>query len=286
MSSDRNAISKTVPQNTVVVGSKGRMGNMLLARAAKANLTAAGIDKPLLEEDIANACAQAELIILAVPAMAFEEVVLKLKPHLPQGVILADITSVKESPMRIMEKFWSGPVIGTHPLFGPNTDANQDLPVAIVRGKNADENHLQKVTGFFNMIGFRTFETDASTHDKAMAKIQNMNFITNLAYFALLAGQKDLKPFLTPSFERRKLAASKMLTEDAEMFSGLFETNPHSQEVVRQYRKMLNIAASGDIELLCKRAQWWWPQNQAGSKIHSSANKDIETHAMKNGLEQ
>ena len=59
-------------------------------------------------------------------------------------------------------------------------------------------------------------------------------------------------------FRRRLRAAEKMLTEDGTMFTGLFEANPYSHEAVRQYRKMLNVAAAGDIELLCRRAQWWW----------------------------
>ena len=73
-----------------------------------------------------------------------------------------------------------------------------------------------------------------------------------------LAGQEALLPYITPSFRRRLHAAEKMLTEDGTMFTGLFEANPYSHEAVRQYRKMLNVAAAGDIELLCRRAQWWW----------------------------
>lgn len=76
-----------------------------------------------------------------------------------------------------------------------------------------------------------------------MARIQGMNFITSLAYFALLAGEDDLLPFLTPSFDRPQgRAARKMLTEDARLFAGLFEANPHSHEAVRQYRQILNLA--------------------------------------------
>ena len=95
-----------------------------------------------------------------------------------------------------------------------------------------------------------------------MARIQNMNFITNLTYFAMLAGEDDLLPFLTPSFRRRLHAAGKMLTEDARLFADLFEANTHSHEAVRQYRNMLNLAAAGDVDLLCRRAQWWWKDGQ------------------------
>ena len=64
---------------------------------------------------------------------------------------------------------------------------------------------------------------------------------------------------LVESDRRRHAAAQKMLTEDAPMFAGLFDANPYSQEAVRQYSKLLNIASAGDIDLLCNRAVHWWP---------------------------
>lgn len=233
------------------------------SRATEAGLQVTGIDRPLTREKLEKACKNVDMALLCVPARNLEEVLTAVVPCLPQGAILADITSVKEIPMRQMEQCWKGPVVGTHPLFGPQIAQNQDLPVAIVPGKQACAADTGKVSGFFQAIGCRTFETSAASHDSAMAKIQNMNFITNLAYFATLAGEKELLPYLTPSFERRKQAAQKMLTEDADMFAGLFEANPHSHEAVRQYRRILNLAASGDIDLLCQRAKWWW-QEQAG----------------------
>lgn len=54
------------------------------------------------------------------------------------------------------------------------------------------------------------------------------------------------------------ISARKMLTEDASMFAGLFEANAYSHEEVRKYRKMLALAASGDIDLLTNLASWWW----------------------------
>lgn len=251
------------PARTVIIGNQGRMGKMLEARANAAGLGVTGLDQPLTEADLAENCANADLALLCVPARHFEEVVCRLIPYLPEQTILADITSVKEAPMRQMQKHWRGPVVGTHPLFGPAPTAGSDQPVAIVPGVNASRKNGELVAGFFQALGCRTFFTSAEKHDQAMAKIQNMNFITNLAYFAALAGEKELLPFLTPSFDRRKQAAQKMLTEDADMFAGLFEANPHSHEAVRQYRRMLNLAASGDIDLLCHRAQWWFEKEDS-----------------------
>ena len=246
------------PAKTAIIGNQGRMGRMLEARARNAGLAVAGIDRPLADAGLAECCRDAGLVLLCVPARSFEEVVCRLVPFMPKKAILSDITSVKEAPMRQMRKHWPGAVVGTHPLFGPGAAAGSDQPVAIVPDGSDATGASRAVAGFFKALGCRPFFTSAEKHDQAMAKIQNMNFITNLAYFAALAGEEELLPFLTPSFDRRRQAAQKMLTEDADMFAGLFEANPHSHEAVRQYRRMLNLAASGDIDLLCHRAQWWF----------------------------
>ena len=252
---------KKTAGKTVIIGSRGRMGAMIVARAQAAGLDVVGVDMPLTPEKLSQACAEAHMAMLCVPAAVFGDVAAAVCPHLPARAVLADITSVKEQPMRQMEHIWPGPVVGTHPLFGPKPEAGADLPVALTPGQRAEPKHVALVEAFFTHLGCRTFMTTAEKHDKAMARIQNMNFITSLAYFSLLAGQDDLLPFLTPSFRRRQQAARKMLTEDARLFAGLFEANAHSHEAVRQYRQMLNLAAAGDIDLLCQRAAWWWPED-------------------------
>lgn len=268
MNSAKAAATANSERRTAIIGSCGRMGSMLLERARAAGLAASGADQPLTSEVLAQALAGVDLVVLCVPAAVFADVAQKVAAQLAPGAILADITSVKERPLRQMERVWQGPVVGTHPLFGPRTAPDADLPVAIVAGAGAEERHLARVEDFFAALGCRSFRCSAATHDRAMARIQNTNFITNLAYFALLAEDKELLPFLTPSFQRRKQAAEHSLTEDAELFSGLFEANPYSLEAVRQYRKMLNVAAAGDIDLLCQRARWWWEDDRdsAGDK--------------------
>lgn len=255
----------------VIVGCRGRMGNMLVERARECGLSNAdaaydvhGVDQPLDAAEVAQACSGAALVVLCVPVPVFGKVLAKICPHLPEDCVLADITSVKERPILLMQQLWSGPVVGTHPLFGPKPDWSGDLPVTITSPKETPEAATALVEDFCRQLGFRPFRATAQEHDEAMANIQNMNFVTNVAYFAMLAERDDLLPYLTPSFRRRLDAARKMLTEDAEMFSALFEANAHSQEATRQFSRMLNIAAAGDVELLCKRAQWWWREKSNG----------------------
>lgn len=254
------------PAKTLIVGVNGRMGKMLAQKAQEAGLPFAGLQRPYEKANLDELTKDVDLVLVSVPAKHFAGVLKQLTPHLPENAILSDVISVKETPMRQMEAAWAGQIVGTHPLFGPKNKPGDDLPVAITPGKNATTESIAKTAAFFTAIGCRVFETTPEKHDKAVARIQNLNFITTLAYFAALAHQEELLPFLTPSFERRKIAAAKMLTEDAEMFAGLFEANPHSLEAVRQYRRFLNLAAAGDVELLSERARWWWPKDDEKSK--------------------
>ena len=77
----------------------------------------------------------------------------------------------------------------------------------------------------------------------------------------MLSQRDDILPFLTPSLQRRTEAARSMLTSDAALFTGIFESNPMSQDVVREYRSFLNVAAGGDVDVLTALAGAWFREH-------------------------
>jgi prephenate dehydrogenase len=241
--------------HVTLVGSRGRMGAMLLQRMRDAGIFASGADQPLADAGLDKLCAAADLILLCVPIAAMPDALRALRPHLNRQV-LADIASVKVRPMAHMEAAYAGPVVGTHPLFGP--DAQGGRRVAVCPGARAGEEQLRLVEEVFARIGCELFRTTAQAHDEAAAYIQGLNFVTSAAYFAALAEHPEFLPFLTPSFQRRREAARTMFTEDGQLFEALFEANPAGQDAVRSYRAFLNLAAGGDLPLLRERALWWW----------------------------
>ena len=244
-----------------IIGCRGRMGKLLAARWSAAGHDVGGLDLPLTDEGFSSALSGADAVFLCIPAGALSEVLPRLAPHLDGRQVLADITSVKMRPLAQMEAAYAGPVVGTHPLFGPKPQPS-DLRVCVTPGRNAEEPHIALVEGLFRDMGCASFRSTAQAHDRATASIQGLNFISSLAYFSTLAEQEELLPFLTPSFRRRLEASRKMLTEDAPLFEWLFEANPLSQESVRQYRSFLNVAAGGDINVLVQRARWWWKEER------------------------
>ena len=240
-----------------VIGCNGRMGGLLCSRWTEAGSHILGLDVPLTDTVLAEALPQAEAVFLCLPAPVLPEALSRIVPYLDGRQILADITSVKMQPLAQMQAVYSGPVVGTHPLFGPSPAAG-DLRVCVTPGKTTPESAIRLVEELFVSLGCTTFRTTAEAHDRAAASIQSLNFISSVAYFATLAEHEEFLPFLTPSFRRRMEAARKLLTEDAPLFESLFEANPMSQESVRQFRSFLNVAAGGDVNVLVQRAQWWW----------------------------
>nr|WP_306439195.1 prephenate dehydrogenase/arogenate dehydrogenase family protein [Oceanidesulfovibrio indonesiensis] len=245
--------------SVVVVGAAGQMGALFAQRAHTAGTEVHELDKPLAGPAL-EAVGQADLVLLCVPLGAIEPVLEDIAPRLKPDTVLADIVSVKVKPLKAMLRAHAGPVVGTHPLFGPLPP--DEARVAMTpSGRSADETACERVEAWMRSLGFKTFRTTAEKHDKAMAMVQGLNFVTTIAYLAAMADQ-EIAPYLTPSFDRRLEAAQKMVTQDAELFETIFEANPFSQDAVRRYRNFLHVAAGGDLDLLVERAQWWWRENK------------------------
>ena len=254
------ALSPSSP--VVVIGARGQMGARFARAFRDAGHPVTEFDHPLDPDALPGAVRAAALVLLCVPITAMREVVGAVAPHLTGETILADICSVKVQPLHDMLAATGTPVVGTHPLFGPATlDAELRIAVTPGRGQEATDN----LSDCFRNLGFSPFTTTADEHDRAMAYIQGLNFVTTVAYLCASPLETGIERFFTPSFGRRMEAATKMITEDASLFTTMFEANPHSLEAVRMFRSYLNVAAGGDLELLSQKALWWWRrQHDAG----------------------
>lgn len=257
-----------------LIGHRGRMGAMLMRRWREAGYDVRGVDREpgatrapmqaagpaanaIAPRALAEAVRDARAVGLCVPAGVLPALLADLRPLLDSRQVLFDITSVKILPMEQMEAAHRGPVVGTHPLFGPEP-APDDLTVAVTPGLKADEEHLQLVEGLYTAFGCRVFRTTSQKHDRGAAFVQGLNFISSAAYLASLAERDDLLPFLTPSFRRRLEGARKLLIEDGDMFQGFTSANPMTKDAVHTFRLFLDLAEGGGLPDVLRRARWWY----------------------------
>ena len=270
----------TQPLCIALVGHQGRMGVMLMQHWLAAGYTVRGADcmpgsgsahdsgggslasPNLIEpEALREAVAGADAIVLCVPAKALSAVLAAIAPYLDSTQVLLDITSVKIIPMQQMEAVHHGPVVGTHPLFGP-VSAPEDRIVALTPGARAQAEHISLAQKLFTVFGCRTFCTTAEEHDRGVAFVQGLNFISSAAYFASLAHREDVLPFLTPSFRRRLEGTRKLLTEDAAMFQGFTSANPMTADAIHTFRLFLDLVEGGGLPDVVKRARWWYERQE------------------------
>lgn len=103
----------------VIVGGNGQMGRLF-----EKMLTLSGYQVKILDkEDWVNAeslLANAGMVIVSVPIHLTEKVISELPP-LARDCILVDLASVKQKPLQAMLAAHSGPVLGLHPMFGPDS---------------------------------------------------------------------------------------------------------------------------------------------------------------------
>ena len=270
----------TRPLGIAVIGHQGRMGAMLAEYWRQAGHTVRGADRgsaspsahdlftelpagslanAIAREDMREAVQGADAVALCVPAQAMAAVLSELVPFMLPTQLLFDITSVKVRPMLLMERYFAGPVVGTHPLFGP-VHLPEDLHVALTPGNQATDAHLDQVRDLFECFNCHCFVTSPEEHDRSVAFVQGLNFISSAAYFASLAHREELLPFLTPSFRRRLEGARKLLTEDAGMFQGFTSANPMTRDAIHTFRLFLDLVERGGLADVARQARWWYQE--------------------------
>lgn len=276
--------------NICIVGAAGQMGSMFKRMWAGKLKQINELDlepgkTALSEAQLKAALPSSDVIIFSVPINKLEDAVKSVAPHLPHGCIVTDVSSVKMLPMQIMEKYCpasAAGVVGAHPLFGPesmegNGDSSPGLDnrflqkelnqkrVAIVPEKKSTPEQISTVDALFRLAGCLTFTCTPEEHDRAVAVIQGLNFISNLAYFSTAADLPELDKFVTPSFKRRLQAAKTMLTEDAELFVNIARHTPQLREAMESYTHALEEAAKLDSkaigDMLRLAGSYFTPEN-------------------------
>ncbi|MBI9079820.1 MAG: prephenate dehydrogenase [Pseudodesulfovibrio sp.] len=241
-----------------IVGASGQMGSLFCKDFRNQGCLVAELNRPLTDDAISDALDDCDMLLLSVPVTSMDGVLDLMLPHLKPSTILCDVGSVKMLPMKSMLDRHDGPVVGTHPLFGPVLPEGFTPRVAIVPGRKTDEHAAKKISALMESCGYACFNSTAEEHDKAMAVIQGLNFTSTVAFLSVARDVDSIENFVTPSFRRRLDSARKMLTQDTELFEVISEANPFLQETNRKFMSYLSLAAGGDLDLLADRTLWWW----------------------------
>jgi len=197
-------------------------------------------------KSVAEAAAEAELVLVAVPISKTPEVIKSLTGQVQRGVLIADITSVKSDVVEVMKTIEAKvELVSLHPLFGPGAASVKGKDFVVVPVKPG-----QRYAALKNRLielGARVTEMDAEEHDRLMAITQCMTHFVLLVYLDALKSMKGLKQaekLRTPMFATLLDLAKSVLAGNPELYGELQVRNRYAR-VVRS--SLLEACRSLDI---------------------------------------
>ncbi|MFT5755962.1 MAG: chorismate mutase/prephenate dehydrogenase [Alteromonadaceae bacterium] len=219
----------------VVIGGNGQLGKVFVDLFHRSKYKVAVLEQDdWIHSD--KILADANLVIVAVPIRLTVEVIKKLN-SIPKHCILADITSIKESPLQAMKKVHAGPVVGLHPMFGPDIPNLIKQTIIVCDGRNADK--YQWLLEQFQVWGAKIYAVAANTHDNAMSMVQVMRHFSTIVYgYHLMAEGVNLSELVemsSPIYRLELIMVGRLFAQDPILYSDIIFANPDNIAMMKRF---------------------------------------------------
>ncbi len=242
-------VHQTGPADFGVIG-YGRFGRFMAAHLGAHGATVAAdlrwaeippaTDPGIAPVSFEEAC-RARHVVFAVPIGALRAALARARPHIQPGTVVADTASVKVWPCRWLLEELPGEVeiLGTHPLFGPDSAASglAGHKIALVPLRVGD---MDRIRGFLESFGLTVIETTADAHDREMAETQSLVHWLGRGLERIGARPHELD---TAGYRRLLEILGHVTGDSWELFLDLQRWNPYAAAARRRVLEVL-----GDLD--------------------------------------
>lgn len=233
---ERSDAGQVVVQSFAILG-YGRFGQAfadLLLRAGhvvRIHDPHANVPDAYAAATAAEAIAQAEWVVLAMPVPHMRDALLALRPHLHPGHTVIDVGSVKLHPCALLDEVLGAqvPHAGTHPLFGPLSLARDERPLrAVICASPRHPDAATRTAHMFVGLGCEVIAQEPSTHDQAMASTHALAFF--IAKGLVDIGVDDDLTVAPPSFQGLQHMLAAVRGDAGHLFAAIQQENPFATE--------------------------------------------------------
>jgi chorismate mutase/prephenate dehydrogenase len=222
-------------KKVVIVGGNGQLGSIFVDLFKRSGYQIAIIEQDDWP-DSDTILADASLVIVVVPIRLTSKVIHHLN-NLPADCILADFTSIKESPLYEMMKVHSGPVVGLHPMFGPDVTGLIKQTIIVCDGR--DESQYQWLLKQFEVWGAKIYQVPAHEHDQAMSMVQVMRHFSTIAYgYHLMAEGADIENLVnmsSPIYRLELIMVGRLFAQNPILYSDIIFANPENIAMMKRF---------------------------------------------------
>jgi prephenate dehydrogenase len=170
-----------------------------------------------------------QIIVIAVPVQQMEKVLRKLARVARPDALVIDVGSVKIKPAKLMKEILprSMPIVGTHPLFGPQSGKTGikglNLVVCDVRGGRA-----ACVRRFCrDKLKLNVFAATPRDHDRELAYVQGL---THLLAKVVVALDLPRFRFTTRTYQYLEQMVETVRYDSDELFRAIERENPFTKK--------------------------------------------------------
>jgi chorismate mutase / prephenate dehydrogenase len=222
-------------QKVVVVGGKGQLGQVFVDLFHRSNYQVVTLEQQDWQHS-EEIFADSSVVIVAVPIRLTTEIIQQLN-NLPSDCILADVTSIKEQPLTEMLKIHSGPVIGLHPMFGPDVSGLIKQTIIACQGRYPER--YQWLLDQFQVWGARIYPVDAKAHDQAMAMVQVMRHFSTIAYgYHLMTEGADISQLVemsSPIYRLELVMVGRLFAQDPILYTDIIFSNRENIAMMKRF---------------------------------------------------
>lgn len=178
-----------------------------------------------------KAASEADIVIITVPIESTPQIIKDLAPIMKKGSLLIDVTSIKEEPTLLMEKYTPEgvEVLPSHPMFGPRIRSLEGQVVVLTPRKKGK--WYPRVVDFLESEKIRVLVTTPEVHDRMMSVVQGL---THFAYISIAATLKrlnvDLKEsrkFSSPIYSLMLDMIARIVAQNPYLCYSIQTKNPH-----------------------------------------------------------
>jgi chorismate mutase/prephenate dehydrogenase len=224
------------PKHILIVGAKGEMGSLYARIANQTGHIVHEIDKHNWYE-LEELAPNLDLAIVSVPINVTVDVINRLAPKLKPDTILADFTSNKAEAIAAMREVHKGPVLGLHPMHGPDVHnlSKQLMVVCPVRDGEASEWVVEQS----KLWGMRVMEADPEKHDHVMNMVQGLRHFVALLHGSFMQTY-DLKPqdildYSSPIYRAELMMTGRIFAQSAELYADIVFANKERRELLLKF---------------------------------------------------
>jgi len=182
---------------------------------------------------------QADAVVLCAAISSLEEVLRRNGHRVKPGSLVMDTCSVKVRPAELMDRYLpeGTEILGTHPMFGPDSGRNgiAGLPIVVSPVRCASP-VLESWKEIFRAMGLRVEEMTPDDHDLEAAFTQGVTH-----FIGRVLGQLELKPSPMATLGYRELLkiVEQTCNDPFQLFLDLQKQNPHTGEMRRKLKAAL-----------------------------------------------